>query len=229
MKEGDGDARTVLLKRNPSIHGAKETGIGIIFGRSEAGPESAGPYRIHKVLTDGTAFQSGSISAGDLLLKVNGVEVIGLTAERVTALLKGNPSSPVKITISTPTTQDQPYSSVSNPSTLQGLISSAQPLHTIGLRTGGSKEGHVGILDSLGLDDDRGGVSPPGSHIRSSSSPISMTALSSVSHFSPIHPYTHYNSLISQPPVQFVRTPPPDTGKCAHLQNQSLQRTRINT
>ena len=98
----EGDLRTVALNRNPSVHGAQQTGIGIVFGRPEVGPEASGPYKIHSVSSGGTAFQSGLICAGDMLFKVNGVSVLDLTAEQITALILGKPSSPITLTISTP-------------------------------------------------------------------------------------------------------------------------------
>ena len=67
----EGDLRTVALNRNPSVHGAQQTGIGISFGRPEVGPEASGPYKIHSVLSGGTAFQSGLICAGDAPLQQN--------------------------------------------------------------------------------------------------------------------------------------------------------------
>ena len=98
----DGELRTVTLNRNPSKDGAQQTGIGIIFGRPEVGREASGPYKIHSVASAGTAFQSGLIHAGDLLFKVNGASVLDLTAEQITTLILGKPSSPITLTISTP-------------------------------------------------------------------------------------------------------------------------------
>jgi hypothetical protein len=63
---------------------------------------AAGPYKIHTMLPAGTASQSGLIHVGDLLFEVNGVSVLGLTAEQVTALILGEPSSPITLSISTP-------------------------------------------------------------------------------------------------------------------------------
>jgi hypothetical protein len=98
----DGELRTVTLNRNPSKDGAQQTGIGIVFGRPEVGREASGPYKIHSVAPAGTAFQSGLIHAGDLLFNVNGDSVLDLTAEQITALILGTPSSPITLTISTP-------------------------------------------------------------------------------------------------------------------------------
>lgn len=97
----DGELRTVTLNRNPSKDRAQQTGIGIVFGRPE-GREASGPYKIHSVASAGTAFQSGLIHAGDLLFKVNGASVLDLTAEQITALILGKPSSLITLTISTP-------------------------------------------------------------------------------------------------------------------------------
>jgi hypothetical protein len=63
---------------------------------------SAGPYFIHSISPEGTASQSGQLHVGDLLYKVNEVSVLDLTAEQVTALILGEPSSPITLTISTP-------------------------------------------------------------------------------------------------------------------------------
>jgi hypothetical protein len=97
-----GKLRTVTLNRSPSKDGAQQTGIGIVFGRPEVGREASGPYKIHSVAPAGTAFQSGLIHAGDLLFNVNGDSVLDLTAEQITALILGTPSSPITLTISTP-------------------------------------------------------------------------------------------------------------------------------
>lgn len=63
---------------------------------------AAGPYKIHTISPAGTASQSGLIHVGDLLFEVNEVSVLGLTAGQVTALILGDPSSPITMTISTP-------------------------------------------------------------------------------------------------------------------------------
>ena len=95
--------RTFSINRNPSDHGAKETGVGIVFGRTGAGPwhpeECNGPHTIRQVSAEGTAFQSGLVHAGDTLLKVDGVEVGNLTTEQVSALIFGKPSSQITLTI----------------------------------------------------------------------------------------------------------------------------------
>jgi hypothetical protein len=62
---------------------------------------SAGPYLLHNISPEGTAYQSGLLHVGDLLYKVNEVSVLDLTAEQVTALILGEPSSPINLTIST--------------------------------------------------------------------------------------------------------------------------------
>lgn len=95
--------RTFSINRNPSDHGAKETGVGIVFGRTGAGPwhpeECNGPHTIRQVSAEGTAFQSGLVHAGDTLLKVDGVDVGNLTTEQVSALIFGKPSSQITLTI----------------------------------------------------------------------------------------------------------------------------------
>jgi hypothetical protein len=58
------------------------------------------PYAIYQVSVDGPAFQSGLVYPGDLLHKVNGVEVGELTVEQVAGLLKGKPGTAVCITLS---------------------------------------------------------------------------------------------------------------------------------
>lgn len=63
---------------------------------------AAGPYKIVTMSPAGTASQSGLIHVGDLLVEVNGVSVLGLTVVQVTALILGEPSSPITLTISTP-------------------------------------------------------------------------------------------------------------------------------
>jgi hypothetical protein len=82
-EDAHGAQRTVSLNRNPS-NGATQTGIGIVFGRPEVGTDdddggAALPYTIHRVSKDGTAFQSGLIHEGDLLVKVNGASVADMT------------------------------------------------------------------------------------------------------------------------------------------------------
>ena len=122
-----GSGRTVSLNRSPSsMNGAKQTGIGIAFGRPPVGPEVSGPYTIHKVSTDGTAYQSGLIYAGDILLKVNGVNVVDLTARQITAMILGNPSSPMTITIANPSLHtQQPLTPPSPPDALSLMTASA--------------------------------------------------------------------------------------------------------
>jgi len=75
----------------------EKTGIGIVFGRSVVGRD---PYTIQKVLTDGTAYHSGMIKAGDWLHEVNGVKVIDLTVDQIKSLILGKPCSPITVTIS---------------------------------------------------------------------------------------------------------------------------------
>jgi hypothetical protein len=94
--------RTVLLNRKSSCNLAaktddEKTGIGIVFGRSVVGRD---PYTIQKVLTDGTAYQSGMIKAGDWLHEVNGVKVVDLTVDQIKSLIMGKPCSPITVTIS---------------------------------------------------------------------------------------------------------------------------------
>jgi hypothetical protein len=96
-----GNLRTVTLNRNPSVNGAQQTGIGIIFGRPTDERLASGPYKIESVFPTGTASQSGQIHAGDLLFTVSGVSVLGLTAKQISHLLMGQPSSPVTLMIST--------------------------------------------------------------------------------------------------------------------------------
>ena len=81
QEDAHGARRTVSLNRNPS-NGGGEKGIGIVFGRPEVGTDDGGaslPYTIHRVSRDGTAFQSGLIHEGDLLMKVNGASVADMT------------------------------------------------------------------------------------------------------------------------------------------------------
>jgi Ca2+-binding EF-hand superfamily protein len=63
---------------------------------------AAGPYTIVAMSPAGTASQSGLIHVGDLLVEVNEVSVLGLTVAQSTALIMGEPSSPITLTISTP-------------------------------------------------------------------------------------------------------------------------------
>lgn len=125
-----GGQRTVSLNRNPSVsHGALQTGIGIVFGRPEVGTDYGGetlPYTIHRVSKEGTAHQSGLIFEGDLLLRVNGESVEDMTAEQITSLILGKPSSPLTITIETPLAHDlKPHSSAATPaSALRSLTPS---------------------------------------------------------------------------------------------------------
>jgi hypothetical protein len=120
------ELRTVTLKRNPSKvlspskDGAQQTGRGIVFAKAKVG----GATHIHSVSPAGTAFQSGRIHAGDLLCQVNGVSVQDLTAEKITALMLGKPSSPITLTIYTTKISTQ-ASVVQGEQKVQGLQGNA--------------------------------------------------------------------------------------------------------
>ena len=117
--------RTFSINRNPSDNGAKETGVGIVFGRTGAGPwhpeECDGPHTIRQVSAEGTAFQSGLVHAGDTLLKVDGVDVGNLTTEQVSALIFGKPSSQITLTIAQSTAAPSYSPAIESTMTYQDL------------------------------------------------------------------------------------------------------------
>jgi len=75
--------------------------LGIQFARSPQGSltGSSGPVEVVGLTDGGAARNSGALEPGDLIYEVNGQSVTGLSVHEVSQLLRGPPTSPVKLVL----------------------------------------------------------------------------------------------------------------------------------
>jgi hypothetical protein len=96
--------RVVRLLRADGNDGAI-TGVGISFVK-DLRWGSLGPYMITETFRNSPALRCGEIQAGDFLFSVDGVSVIDKDANAVTALILGQPCTPVVLAITSCVTQE---------------------------------------------------------------------------------------------------------------------------